>query len=81
MVEKVLKTLPKKFEAIVASIEECKGLSQLSIEGLLESLLSHESRINMNNDSDLQNAFKYEVSISIGRDNICNDQRDDKDNS
>ena len=46
MVEKVLKTLPKIFDVVVVAIEEYKDLSQLSIEGLLGSLLSHESRIN-----------------------------------
>jgi hypothetical protein len=66
VVEKVLRTLPKKFDAVVIAIEESKDLTQLSVDELLGSLLSHESRMNMYDDS-LENAFRSQVSISRGR--------------
>lgn len=45
-VEKVLNTLPMKFDHIVAVIQETTDLSTLSTEELLGSLILHENRIN-----------------------------------
>jgi uncharacterized protein YcgL (UPF0745 family) len=56
--EKVLRTFLKKFDVMVVAIEDSKDLTQLSIDELLRSFISHESRINMNDDS-LENALKY----------------------
>jgi hypothetical protein len=67
VVEKVLITLSKKFDSIVATIEEAKDLSHLFVDELMGSLLSHESRINRNDNSLLENAFKTHVSLSRGR--------------
>ena len=57
-VEKILSCFPKKFDNIVVSIDECKDLTILSIDELMGSLLSHESRININRNSSLENAFR-----------------------
>lgn len=46
VVQKVLRTLPKKFDTVVIAIEESKDLTQLSLDELWASLLSHESRMN-----------------------------------
>ena len=46
VVEKFLRTLPKKFDHVVVAIEESKDLSQLSVDQLMGSLLSHDSKIN-----------------------------------
>ena len=51
---------------IVTSIEEEKYLSQLTLEELTGSLLSHEARINQEEES-LTNAFSTQDSLSIGR--------------
>jgi hypothetical protein len=67
VVEKVLRTLPKKFDAMVVAIEESKDLTQLSVDELLGSLVSHESRINRNDiDANYSNTFEnYEDSLFL----------------
>jgi hypothetical protein len=63
VVDKVLRTLPQKFDAMVISIEESEDLTQLLADELLGSLLSHEFKMNIY-DNSLENDFKYQVSIS-----------------
>ena len=46
-IEKLLRCLPKKFEAVVVPNEEFKNLSQMHIDELISSLISHESRMKM----------------------------------
>jgi len=41
VIEKFLRSLPKKFEVIVVSIEEFKDTSQMKIEELIGSLIAH----------------------------------------
>lgn len=67
MVEKVLRYLSTKFDVVVVAIEEAKDLAPLIIDELIESLLSNETRIDKNNDSTLETAFKSQVSISRDR--------------
>nr|KYP68042.1 Retrovirus-related Pol polyprotein from transposon TNT 1-94 [Cajanus cajan] len=45
VIEKVLRTLPAKFDHIVVAIEESKNLEELSLEELQGSLESHEQRM------------------------------------
>jgi hypothetical protein len=65
MVEKVLRTLPNKFNAVVITIEDSKDLTQILVDEL-GSLLSHESMMNRY-DNSLENAFISQVLISKGR--------------
>jgi len=67
VVDKILNTLSKKFDSIFVMIQEEKYLIQLYVDELMESILSHESIINRNDNSLLENAFKTRVSLSIGR--------------
>ena len=67
VVEKVLRSMPKRFESVIVAIEESKDLSQISVEDLMGSLISHESRMNKYEESSLENAFKTQVSVSRGR--------------
>ena len=41
IVEKVLRSLPSSFDAIVVAIEETKDLSHFSVDELHASLMSH----------------------------------------
>ena len=58
VVEKVLIYLSTKFDVVVATIKEAKGLATLTVDELMGSLLSHEARIDRNKDSTLETAFK-----------------------
>ena len=66
-IEKVLRSLPRKFDTVVVMIEETKDLSLLSLDDLFGSLIAHESRINKNTDTTLENAFKTHMIIGKGR--------------
>ena len=67
VIEKVLRSLPKKFEPIVVPIEEFKYLSQMQIDELIGSLVSHESRISRCEEGSMDHALKSQLHITIGR--------------
>ena len=46
IVEKLLRSLPARFDVIVVAIEETKDLSQFLADELHASLISHEHRLN-----------------------------------
>jgi len=75
-IEKILRSFPKKFEMVVISIEEFKDMSKVTVKEFMGSLLSHESRINMEEES-LEHAFKTQTFNGRGRrgGNIGIDQR------
>jgi hypothetical protein len=64
--EKVLISLPNKFEMAVKTILESKDLSNFSIDELMGSLLTHETRLHLTNES-IVSAFKTQFSFSRGR--------------
>jgi hypothetical protein len=64
--EKVLRSLPKKFEMVLTAILESKDLSNFSTNELMGSLLSHETRLHLEDES-LANAFKTQFSFNRGR--------------
>jgi hypothetical protein len=66
VVEKVLRSLPSKFDIPVVTLEESKDLSQFNLVELQASLINHEHRLNRSNMS-LENAFFTQSSISRGR--------------
>ena len=66
IIEKVLRILPKKFEKVVTTILESKDLSNFSIDELKGSLLTHETRLHLEDES-IINAFKNLFSFSRGR--------------
>ena len=67
VIEKVLRSLPKKFEPIVIPIEEFKDLSQMHIDELTGSLISYESRMSRYDEGSLEHAFKSQLQFSRGR--------------
>jgi hypothetical protein len=66
IVEKVLRSLPEKFNMVIVAIEELKDLTTFTIDQLLGSLLSHEARLQRENTS-LESSFQMQATISKGR--------------
>lgn len=62
IVEKILRSLTRKFESIVVAIEESKDLSSLSVESLLGSLQSYELHMKQYDTSHLKQAFQTQIS-------------------
>lgn len=58
IVAKVLRSLTKKFDHVVAAIEESKDLSVFSFDELMGSLLAHETRLNRSVESNEEKAFQ-----------------------
>eukprot|EP00253_Pinus_taeda_P026344 PITA_26344 len=67
IVEKILRVLPSKFDAIVTTIEETKDLSSFSVDELHASLITHEQRLSRNQNSSIEQAFKTQMSFGRGR--------------
>eukprot|EP00253_Pinus_taeda_P025630 PITA_25630 len=67
IVEKILRVLLSKFDAIVTTIEETKDLSNFSVDELHASLITHEQRLSRNENSSLEKAFKTQMSFGRGR--------------
>lgn len=58
IVEKVLRSLPPKWDHVVAAIEEARDLRVLTFDQLMGSLQSHEVRINRSGDNpEIEKAF------------------------
>jgi hypothetical protein len=66
IVEKILISLPKKFEMVVTTILESKDLSSFSTDELIGSLVTHETRLHLTDES-ISNSFKTQFSFSRGR--------------
>ncbi|TXG67654.1 hypothetical protein EZV62_008929 [Acer yangbiense] len=63
VVEKILISLPEKYEHIVAAIEESKDLTTLSVEQLMGSLESHEQRRLLRYDQSVESAFQTKLNF------------------
>ena len=62
VVDKILRTLPPRFDHVVVAIEESRNLDGMEIEELQHSLEAHEMRINerrSNQEQTLQARSKY----------------------
>ncbi|XP_074373661.1 uncharacterized protein LOC141714012 [Apium graveolens] len=60
IIEKILRSMSKKYEHIVVAIDESKNLSELPLESLLGSLQSHELRIKQFESSPSEQAFQMQ---------------------
>ena len=65
IVKKILKSLPPKFDHIVATIKESKDLSKMSLHELNGSLEAHEKRINRCPKTSLEQAFQSKLSFKV----------------
>ncbi|XP_077228618.1 uncharacterized protein LOC143861606 [Tasmannia lanceolata] len=63
IVEKVLRSLPNKFDHVVAVIEESKDLTKYSMNELMGFLQAHEQRLNMTTENSLEQAFQSKVDL------------------
>ncbi|XP_074369254.1 uncharacterized protein LOC141710582 [Apium graveolens] len=64
VMEKLLRSLTRKFDYVVSSIEESKDLSTISIDELVGSVQAHEQRMNQYDDaSHLEKTLQSKVSI------------------
>ena len=66
IVEKVLRSIPPKFESLIVTFEENKYLSKFTVDEFQSSLINHEHRIGRSNTS-LEGAFVAHPSIIRGR--------------
>lgn len=60
VVAKLLRSLPSKFDHVVAAIEQSKDLATFSFDELMGSLQAHEARINRSQTQDGERAFQIE---------------------
>ena len=58
-----------KFDHVVASIEEAKNLSILSVDELMGSLQAHEARINRSVEMNEEKAFQVKETATKHKDN------------
>ena len=65
IVEKILISLPEKYEYIIAAIEESKDLSTLTVQQLMSSLESHEERKLQRQESSIESAFRSKLSFKL----------------
>ena len=56
--EKVLRSLPSRFDVIVTTIYDTKDLSKFTIDELHASLMTHEQRLSRTKNSYLEHSFK-----------------------
>ena len=62
LLEKVLRSLPKKFDIVTIGIEESRDLTQLTLFDLFGSLQVHEDKLK-NNEELLDQAFQRKLKV------------------
>ncbi|XP_022004485.1 uncharacterized protein LOC110902055 [Helianthus annuus] len=60
VIEKILRSLTRKYESVVVAIEESKDLNTISTEELLGILQSHELRLKQYDDASVEQAFQVQ---------------------
>ncbi|XP_057533067.1 uncharacterized protein LOC130810966 [Amaranthus tricolor] len=71
IIRKILRTLTKKFDHIVAAIDESnKDLSSLTMTELMGSLLAHEERMRKFEEQPIEQAFQAKLKFSNNGENI-----------
>jgi hypothetical protein len=67
VVEKILRSMPMKYDHVVAAIEESKDLSVLTVDELFGSLQSHKDRMKRYEENSIENAFHTNLQFSKGK--------------
>ncbi|XP_027343406.1 uncharacterized protein LOC113855977 [Abrus precatorius] len=66
IVQKVLVTIPERFEATIASLENSKDLSKISLTALMNALQAQEQRRMMRSEGSVEGALAAKASSSYG---------------
>ncbi|XP_028105097.1 uncharacterized protein LOC114304132, partial [Camellia sinensis] len=66
VIEKILISLPEKYNPIVAVVEETKDLVDLSIEDLMGSIKTFEQRLSRQFEKSIESAFQSKLNESEG---------------
>ena len=78
IVEKILVSLPPKFDSMVSIIEETKDISSMSVQELMGSLKAHERRLARHAEKSVKSAFQSKLNVTPKtneREPSCNYQR------
>ncbi|XP_076920133.1 uncharacterized protein LOC143581187 [Bidens hawaiensis] len=75
IIEKILRTLTRKYESVVVAIEESKDITTLSTEELMGTLQSHELRIKQYDTQQIDQAFQMQNQNMNGYSNTLRNQR------
>ena len=59
IVEKILRSLPSRYDAIVVAIEETKDLSQFLVDEICASLMCYEHRLKREKNSSLEHDSRH----------------------
>jgi hypothetical protein len=70
LVQKILRSLPNKFNPKVSAIEELNDLKNLSIDQLLGTLTAYEMRINKDKSNTRESSFKADKNTDSELDDI-----------
>ncbi|XP_074341799.1 uncharacterized protein LOC141679190 [Apium graveolens] len=66
IVQKLLVTLPEKFEITISSLENSKDLSSITLEELLNALKAHEQRRLMRKEGSVEGAYQAKFQSNNG---------------
>jgi len=61
IVAKILISIPRKYDAVVTTIEQTKDLSTLSMTELIGSLEAYEQRLSRHDDDTNENGFQSKL--------------------
>ncbi|XP_058211523.1 uncharacterized protein LOC131323692 [Rhododendron vialii] len=67
VIEKILRSLDRRFDFIVVTLEELKDISTMSIEELVGSLQAHEQKLHRDDDRASEQALQMKLSLNEGR--------------
>ena len=65
IVEKILISLPEKYDAMVSIIEETKDIATLSVRELMASLQTHEQRLLRHSEKSIESALQSKLNLAI----------------
>ncbi|KAL5727667.1 hypothetical protein ACHQM5_000836 [Ranunculus cassubicifolius] len=63
IVEKILISLPEKYDPVVAVIEQTKDLATLGIEELMGSIKAFKQRLNLRSEKSVESAFQSKLNV------------------